>query len=379
MKNIVIACGGTGGHLTPGIALAQALEEKGHKVWLFISQKSVDSRLAKKYGTLNFKPMPGAPLERSPLGLLRFIKGFLLSFLLARRFYKKVSADALIAFGGFSSFGPSVAAKTSGIPIFIHEANRAVGRAVRLLARIAHRVYLPIGISIDSLSPRKMRNIGYPLRNDFRRIPRERARMRLGIPMEDRLLVILGGSQGAVALNQWVKQNLDGLSNEGISVYCITGMKNDSSGVMQLEGAGGKRITSRFVSFTDEMNVVLSAADLVVSRAGAGAIAEIVRCRVPAILVPYPYAADNHQLLNASFIEGKGSGMVCIEKQMKDSMFEEVKEVMYNEEFRAIIRRNLFALDQGDVAVELASDICSSIDRRNKPKFEPNQELGIAG
>ena len=63
--------------------------------------------------------------------------------------------------------------------------------------------------------------------------------------------------------------------------------------------------------------------------------------------------------------------MVCIEKQMKDSMFEEVKEVMYNEEFRAIIRRNLFALDQGDVAVELASDICSSIDRRNKPKFEP--------
>ena len=83
MKNIVIACGGTGGHLTPGIALAQALEEKGHNVWLFISQKSVDSRLAKKYGTLNFKPMPGAPLERSPLGLLRFIKGFLLSFLLA--------------------------------------------------------------------------------------------------------------------------------------------------------------------------------------------------------------------------------------------------------------------------------------------------------
>ena len=63
MKNIVIACGGTGGHLTPGIALAQALEEKGHKVWLFISQKSVDSRLAKKYGTLNFKPMPGAPLK----------------------------------------------------------------------------------------------------------------------------------------------------------------------------------------------------------------------------------------------------------------------------------------------------------------------------
>ena len=197
---------------------------------------------------------------------------------------------------------------------------RLTGRLVEQFdcLRIAHRVYLPIGISIDSLSPRKMRNIGYPLRNDFRRIPRERARMRLGIPMGDRLLVILGGSQGAVALNQWVKQNLDGLSNEGISVYCITGMKNDSSGVMQLEGAGGKRITSRFVSFTDEMNFVLSAADLVVSRAGAGAIAEIVRCRVPAILVPYP-SADNRQLLNASFIEG-GIRYGMYRKTMKDSI-----------------------------------------------------------
>ena len=75
MKNIVIACGGTGGHLTPGIALAQNLEERGYPSWLFISQKSVDSRLARKYPKLSFAPMPGAPLIKTPIGIIRFVFG----------------------------------------------------------------------------------------------------------------------------------------------------------------------------------------------------------------------------------------------------------------------------------------------------------------
>ena len=107
-------------------------------------------------------------------------------------------------------------------------------------------------------------------------------------------------------LNQWVKKSLASLAEEGISTLCITGMGKDSTGVVQLEGSTGEIITSRFIAFTDEMNVLLSAADLVVSRAGAGAIAEIVRCRVPAILVPYPFAADNHQLHMPVFSKKRG-------------------------------------------------------------------------
>ena len=105
MKNIVIACGGTGGHLTPGIALAQNLEERGYPSWLFISQKSVDSRLARKYPKLSFAPMPGAPLIKTPIGIIRLVFGFLSSFIQSYRFYRKIGADALVGFGGFSSFG----------------------------------------------------------------------------------------------------------------------------------------------------------------------------------------------------------------------------------------------------------------------------------
>ena len=107
MRNVVIACGGTGGHLTPGIALAQSLEEKGCPSWLFISQKGVDSRLSSKYPNLSFVPLPGAPLIKSPFGLARFCHGFAFSFLRSHRFYKKVGADALVVVGGNGLSGPS--------------------------------------------------------------------------------------------------------------------------------------------------------------------------------------------------------------------------------------------------------------------------------
>ena len=146
MKNIVIACGGTGGHLTPGIALAQRLEERGNPSWLLISQKAVDSRLSRKYPKLSFESMPGAPMIKSPIGLARFGAGFIFSFIRSYRFYGKIGADAMVGFGGFSSFGPAMAAHARGIPVFIHEANRAVGKAVRFLAKRSTRLYLPEGI-----------------------------------------------------------------------------------------------------------------------------------------------------------------------------------------------------------------------------------------
>ncbi len=357
MRNVVIACGGTGGHLTPGIALAQSLEERGYPTWLFTSQKQVDARLSSKYPKLSFQSMPGAPLIRTPMGLARFGKGFALSFLRSHRFYRRIGADALVGFGGFSTFGPAMAAKMRGIPVFVHEANRAVGKAVRFLARSSARVYLPEGMRLDGVSPEIIRNLGYPLRKEFRRIPLERARKQLGISLNDRLLVVIGGSQGASSLNQWVKDNLQELAADGISTYCITGMGKDSSGVVQMEGPSGKTITSRFVSFTDEMNVVLSAADLVVSRAGAGAIAEIISCRVPSILIPYPFAADDHQHYNASFLEGKGGGIICRDDEIGQNLLNEVREVIFNEEFRAILRRNLFSMDSGDVGGRMCADL----------------------
>ena len=195
----------------------------------------------------------------------------------------------------------------------------------------------------------------------------ERARKCLGISMSDKLLLVLGGSQGSFFLNSWVKDNLAQLAEDGISVYCLTGLREQNSGTVQLEGIGGETVTSRFVSFSDQMHILMSAANLVISRAGAGSIAEVVRCRVPSILVPYPYAADRHQHANAQYLEAKGGSVVCPEEQMTDKLLLEVREVMFNEEFRAALRRNLYSLDH-DVATVLAKDLLHSIKNTQKTK-----------
>ena len=144
--------------------------------------------------------------------------------------------------------------------------------------------------------------------------------------MTDKLLLVLGGSQGASSLNKWVKNNLAQLAEDGISVYCLTGLREQNSGTVQLEGIGGETITSRFVSFSDQMHILMSAANLVISRAGAGSIAEIIKCRVPSILIPYPYAADGHQHANANYLEAKGGGLVCLEENINDKLLLEVRK-----------------------------------------------------
>ncbi len=378
MRNVVIACGGTGGHLTPGIALAQGLEERGYPCWLFISHKSVDARLAENYPDLSFERVPGAPFLKSPPGLARFAKGLVASYFYSMRFYRRVGADALFGFGGFTSVGPVLAARSRGMPVFLHEANRAVGRTVRLLRKRANKLYLPDGVCMKGISAKVVRNVGYPLRREFRRLPRERARRNLGVDSTERLLVVLGGSQGAASLNKWVKRNLEALAAEGIGVYCLTGKGNESSGVIQMTDPGGATITMRFVPFSHEMNAVLSAADLVISRAGAGSISEIIRCRTPSILVPYPYAADDHQSLNAAFLEQKGGSIVCPEERMEEHLLDETREVMFNEEFRSILRRNLTAIDPGDVVAQIVADVVADL-KENSTRETVAGALPFAG
>tara|TARA_B100001964_G_scaffold235340_1_gene295294 strand:- start:623 stop:1252 length:630 start_codon:yes stop_codon:yes gene_type:complete len=184
---------------------------------------------------------------------------------------------------------------------------------------------------------------------------RGQARRKLGIRSDERLLVVIGGSQGAASLNLWVKRNAERLAAEGIGVYVITGTGNESEGVVELNG-DRRKVTARFVPFCDDMAALLSSADVVVSRAGAGSIAEITRCRVPSVLVPYPHAADDHQRLNAGFMESKGAAIVCEESNL-DNLFDEVRELCFNDELQTIVRRNLDHAEKMDPLSFLASDM----------------------
>ena len=362
MSTYLIACGGTGGHLAPGIALAEGLTEAGHDVKLIISKKDVDSRLVRSYPTLEFLRSPGCAMSWKPLGFLKFQWQQLKAFVFAVRVIRKTKPAAIIGFGGFLSVGVSISGFVLGYPVVLHEANRRTGRAIRLLSGLAQRIYLPEGTRLKSLPPQTVRHSGYPVRQEIRRIPKDEARRKLGIDVSGKLLLVSGGSQGAAALNEWVSKNFEKLAAENISVYCLTGLNKGAQGTIEIKSGDGQVARAYFEPFSDRMADVLSAADLVVSRAGAGSIAEFIRCQVPAILVPYPFAADDHQSANAHFLEQQG-GAIVLEQEKLPELLNEITDAIFNDWLLNKFRENLARLDRANPVSTIVEDLESLAEK----------------
>jgi len=342
MNHFLIACGGTGGHLSPGIALAESLVAVGHKVTLLISHKKVDSRLSEKYPNLNFVRVPSAPFGWRPDVQFRFQLRQTQGLLFCLDLIRKLKPDAIIGFGGFTNAGVVLAGRITGVPVALHEANRVPGRATRVLSRIARRLYLPPGVRLPGRLGLMVRHTGLPVRREIVRLPRSEARARLGVDESQKLLVILGGSQGATPLNRWLEDNAAALAHEGVQVWCVTGMDKGSVGVREFPGRNGRAVKIWRETFSDRIGELMSAADLVLSRAGAGTLSELVECETPAILIPYPFAADNHQQANAVYFEQQGGGVVLPENALAN-LRQEVLDVIFNDwllnKFRGNLRR----------------------------------------
>ncbi len=340
MSTFIISCGGTGGHLSPGIALAEGLIEQGHDCYLVISNKEVDSRLAQNYSHLNFIRIPGVGFSFNLKGFFRFCWEQLKSIIFAFRLLRKIKPDVVVGFGGFTSVAISLVAYFYDYPLVLHEANRRPGKAIRLLSILACRVYLPPGVHLKAISLKTIRHIGYPIRKSIRPISRHTACYRLDLQPDLKRLLVLGGSQGATVLNRWVVDNFEYLGNLGIHVYCVTGLGKCSKGKLDYTAENGKFIQAVFTPFIDDMGDLLSSVDLVVSRAGAGSIAEFTHCHTPSILVPYPFAADNHQEENANFFEKQGGTIVVNEKNL-DQLCSEVESLIFDDWLLDKLQQNL--------------------------------------
>lgn len=362
MGFFLISCGGTGGHLSPGIALAEGLAARGHGARLLISQKKVDARLSEKYPALQFVRTPGTGFSWHPLRCARFLASQWAGFRFCRALVRERRPDAVVAFGGFTSAPLVLAARLGGVPVALHESNRVPGRAVRLLGRLATRVYLPPGVLLPSVRPSATRHAGQPVRQEIARLGVSEAREALGLDENNKILVVLGGSQGASPLNDWVRANLGKLAAEGIQVYCITGIGKGREGLVDLPLTNGGFLRAQFVPFSDRMAEVLSAADLVLSRAGAGTLAELIRCEAPAILVPFPQAMDDHQRANAEFFERQGGGLVVPQAKL-GTLLDEVRAVIYNDWLLRKFRGNLRRMDRAN-ALELMVDDLEEIAAR---------------
>ena len=215
-------------------------------------------------------------------------------------------------------------------------------------------------------------------------MPAAAARQALGLDPKQKVLAILGGSQGASALNAWARGRLEALASEGIQVVCVTGLgKGAPETLATAARKTGEPVTAVFMPFCDRVAELLSAADLVVSRAGAGTLAELIRCEVPAILVPYPRAASDHQRANAAFFERQGGGLV-VEEAALGGLHSEVLDLIFNDWLLRQFRGNLKRMDRANSLELMLADLeeMAAPGRRRAPRPDrrrpPHESLAAA-
>jgi UDP-N-acetylglucosamine--N-acetylmuramyl-(pentapeptide) pyrophosphoryl-undecaprenol N-acetylglucosamine transferase len=306
-KTALIMAGGTGGHIFPGLAVAQALRERGWRVHWLGAPQSMEARLVPAQGfaleTISFAGVRGKGALALALLPMRLLRAFWQAWAVVRR----VQPDVVVGLGGYISFPGGMMAVLAGKPLVLHEQNSVAGLANRVLAGIADRVFTAFPGAL-----RKAEWIGNPLRAAFTQqaAPEERFAGRTG-PLR---LLVVGGSLGAQALNDVVPQALALLSpHERPQVL-------HQSGAAQIERLRANYaragVQAELTPFIDDTAGAFAEADLVVCRAGASTVTEIAAIGAAAVFVPFPSAVDDHQTTNARFLVDAGGGWLLPQSEL---------------------------------------------------------------
>ena len=310
---ILIACGGTGGHLFPGIAVGEALRARGHEVMLLISEKKVDSEASAKYKHLTFKAMPAVakPATTSPK-MIPFLWKLWGSIRQCKQVIREFQADAVLGMGGFTSLPPVYAGHTLGLKTFIHDSNARPGRANVMTSRFCTKVFLGLEPAKAFFPNRETVITGTPVRPEIIDLPpMEEAATRFGLEVGRPTIVVTGGSQGAKRLNELCAQAAASLPPQ-TQVLHIAGALDFQRVTEIIAGREGYKV----LGFCDQMPSAYAIADLVIARSGASSLTEIAIAGHPSILVPYPYAADDHQTRNAEVFDSAGAAKLIQERDL---------------------------------------------------------------
>ena len=317
---VAVACGGTGGHVFPGLATAHELLRRGHEVSLWLTGRDTEQAALKDWDG----PVVQVPARGFPSGFsarsMRTAFQLAQAALRCRSQMRRDRPDALLAMGSYASVGPCAAARMLGVPIVLHEANVVPGRAVRLFARGAAAVAAGFEETRFHLRVGRLSVVGIPLREELTEAarslpPRESAP---GGPLR---LLVAGGSMGAHRINEVAATALGRLRAKGVgvSVAHLTGAK-DEAFVREAYRAAG--VEAEVIAFTKYMAPLYRGADLAICRAGASTCAELAFFGVPALFVPYPHAAGDHQSANARALEKRGAADVVDEPALTPEWLE---------------------------------------------------------
>ena len=361
MPSVVIAGGGTGGHIEPAMALADALRraEPGLAITCLGTERGLETRVIPARGYA-LELIPAVPFPRSLSPAMLSVPGRMAGAVgAAAEILDRVRADVLVGFGGYVATPGYLAARRRGVPIVVHEANARPGLANRLGARMTRQVFTgQPGTALPHA-----RHIGIPIRRQIASLDRlaesEKARAHFGLRPDLPVLLVTGGSQGAASLNRAVSGALDTLLGVGIQVLHIVGPRSGSA--VPTPGADVPYVA---LEYLDRMDFGYAAADFALCRAGAMTCAELTAVGLPAVYVPLPHG-NGEQRLNALPIERAGGGIVLDDASLTADWIREVLiGVLLDHERVAAMSRAAAGVGNRDADVVLAEQVLSMIDAR---------------
>ena len=372
---VAIACGGTGGHLFPGLAVAEQLKLRGCDVALLISPKDVDQQAVKSVSGMEMFTLPAVGLQNG--NYFSFAGSFVKSLFAARKIFNKRRPAAVLAMGGFTSAPPVFIAKDTGINTFLHESNTIPGRANRILSRFVDGAFVGFPEAASRLKTRKVTTTGTPVRPQFQ--PRDAAvcRTALGLEPNRPTILVVGGSQGARGLNEMILSALPLLAGRDWQWLHLAGANGFEKVHAAYVARGIKAVVKPFLA---EIDLALGAATISVSRAGASSLAEIAAMRLPALLVPFPAAADNHQFFNASAFEKTGAAKLLEQKNSTpEKLAALLDELVENEIARSTMQSALAQWHMPKAAERIAESILSVVARQQEKLAQPKTKTCNCG
>lgn len=323
VKSVVVMAGGTGGHVFPALAVAEALRARGVAIHWLGTRAGIEAELVPARGFaityLEVSGVRGQGIKRLLLAPFKI----LLAVVKAMQALKAVQADAVIGLGGYVTGPGGVAARLLGKPLYIHEQNAIAGFTNRQLAHIATQVLEAFPGAFAAAA--KVRCVGNPVRAEIATlpVPAERFAGRAGALR----VLVLGGSQGAVALNELVPEALAKLvATKDLVIRHQAGKKNADKARAKYAVLG---VTAEVLPFIDDMAAMYAWADLVVCRSGALTVSEIAAAGVASVLIPYPFAVDDHQTANGRFLADAGAARLFRQQDLTaDSLAAELEPLL---------------------------------------------------
>jgi len=357
----IIAGGGTGGHIFPAIAIANALKQQlPNAQILFIGAK----------GKMEMEKIPQAGFEIKGLDIAGFDRSSLIkniglpfklikSFIQVRSIINAYKPNAVIGVGGYATFPVLKYAQTKGIPTFIHESNSFAGKANIMLGKHATKIFVASEGMEKFFAANKIVITGNPVRKSIAKMNVAKADGLQFFQLNEnkKTVLVVGGSLGAKSINEAIALHIDAFEQHNLQLIWQTG--KTTAATYKAIAQHKKNIWCN--DFITHMEMAYAAADIVISRAGAMAVTELCVTAKPTVFVPFPFAAEDHQTVNAKYLVDKNAALMIADSDVKEKLVATVIELSNNEEQQKIFKQNMLSLAIKNADVRIVKEILAAI------------------